>query len=111
MILYMYTHYHKKHKCSSAIQFDDHEPKVHAQIVKRACEQAELTKIKEAKRLCKYIYLGFYDDETMKFKLLDEPEILFDFDDYIQNREVYEAEIKEAAGGEKDESILEKREA
>lgn len=94
MIYYMFCHWHKRNKCSSQIAFDDHTPDVVKSLVVRACQQNELTKVKEAKRLQKFYYLGTYDDESMKFNILSEPEELIDFDDVIEDREAFELTVR-----------------
>lgn len=97
MKLFMFTHWNKKLECSSQIVFDDHEPAVFKQAVLRACKEADLPKVKEAKKLTKLIWLGVYDDEAMKFEVCSEPEILIDFDELIAQREVLEEKLKEVA--------------
>ena len=95
MKLYMYTHWSKEHECSAQIIFDDHEPEVFTASMLRACKQAELSKVKDAKRLTKLVFLGIYDDEAMKFEVTSEPVLLIDFDDLIEKREVATAKKEE----------------
>lgn len=94
MIIRLFTHWHKKLKCCSQIEFDDHEPQVRATNLKRACLSAKLDEFKQAKALTKYLYLGEFDDETCKFNILSEPEVLLDFDEIIEEREVFEKSVQ-----------------
>lgn len=96
MKLHMFTHFNKYLGCSSQVIFDDHEPEVFKENVLRACKMSELSKVKEAKRNLKLIYLGVYDDTTMDFQVDPAKTMLIDFDDVIAEREVFEARVAEA---------------
>lgn len=100
MKLFMYTHWNKEHEMSGNIIFDDHNVDEFKVAMERACKTAELPKLKEAKRNCKLVFLGIYDDATMKFEVTDEPVVLIDFDEIISHREVYENKLKDLASKE-----------
>jgi hypothetical protein len=95
MMLYMFTYWNKKLNCSSQITFDDHDPEVFKINILRACTQTELPKLKEARRLLRLLFIGTYDDETLKFEVCQEPVVLIDFDDVIAQREVALAQTEE----------------
>lgn len=96
MKLYLYTHWNKYLGCCSQVIFDDHGPEVFTENVIRACKMSELSKIKEAKRNLKLVFLGVYDDTKMDFQVDPEKPVLIDFDDLIAEREVFEARVQEA---------------
>lgn len=96
MKLNLFTYWNKTLKCSSQIQFDDHEPLIAKTQVLRACAQMEFEKLKAARQHTQLVWLGLYDDETMKFEEKNEPEILIDFDDVLDERRLFEDAVKAA---------------
>ena len=61
--------------CTGRPVFDDHTPEVFQKGIERQLMTAEDEKVFQSENVLWY-HLGFYDDETMKFDLLDEPLLL-----------------------------------
>lgn len=88
-------------ECTGRPVFDDHEPDVFKKGIERQLMTAEDDRVFQSENVVWY-HLGSYDDETMKFDLLDEPVLLVRCSEILSARKIKAKLIENALKAEKE---------
>ena len=93
--------------CSGNPRFDDHEPEVFAKGIERMLITADADRVAQFENTTVY-HIGEYDDETLRFKPVQDPVLLLDCNLVLEARKVkYEilAKIREKKEEEAEKDV------
>jgi len=95
MRLNLYIFKHAILGCSGNPIFDDHEPDVFADGLKRKVLMAKPEEVIGYENTTLY-HLGVYDDKTLRFELNQDPVLLVDFNEELADRKLKYEILKKA---------------